>query len=184
MSTDEDFGSAPDPAALRKLAQKALSSAEYRRKFWRLDYYEPYPAQRRFHELGATAKERCLMASNRSGKTYSGAHEVAFHLSGLYPPDWKGKRFRKPVKGWAIGETSLVTRDIMQAQLCGEPGNAELFGTGAIPLECFVGKPTLARSVADAYDTITVRHVSGGLHRHRRHRLRRHRRVRLEPWRV
>jgi phage terminase large subunit-like protein len=34
---------------------------------------------------------------------------------------------------------------------------------GLIPRECFVDKPSLARGVTDAYDTIQVRHESGGI---------------------
>src|SRR4029077_20048140 len=61
------------------------------------------------------------------------------------------------------GITSLVVRDVQQRLLCGPPGVDEMFGTGFIPLENFIGKPSLARGVTDAFDTIQVRHKSGGV---------------------
>jgi phage terminase large subunit-like protein len=84
-------------------------------------------------------------------------------MTGLYPPGWKGRTFDRATKGWVAGETSLVVRDVQQKKLCGEPGVDELFGTGMIPKDLFVDKPSLARGVTDAYDTIQVRHVSGGV---------------------
>lgn len=95
--------------------------------------------------------------------THVGAYEVACHLTGLYPDNWKGRRFEKPTRGWIAGETSLVVRDVQQKKLCGEPGVEDLFGTGMIPKDLFVDRPSLARGVTDAYDTIQVRHVSGGV---------------------
>jgi phage terminase large subunit-like protein len=54
-------------------------------------------------------------------------------------------------------------RDIQQKKLCGEPGVDAAFGTGMIPKAAFADKPSLARGVTDAYDTIQVRHKSGGV---------------------
>jgi phage terminase large subunit-like protein len=61
------------------------------------------------------------------------------------------------------GETSLLARDVQQKKLCGEPGVESAFGTGLIPKEAFADKPSLARGVTDAYDTIQVKHKSGGI---------------------
>ena len=95
--------------------------------------------------------------------THSGAFEATVHASGLYPSWWVGRRFAKATKGWACGETSLLVRDTLQKKLCGESGVDELFGTGLVPKDKFADKPSLARGVTDAYDTIQVRHVSGGI---------------------
>jgi hypothetical protein len=108
-------------------------------------------------------RERLLIAGNQNGKTHIGAYEAACHLTGLYPDNWKGRRFDRPTRGWIAGETSLVVRDVQQKKLCGEPGVIDLFGTGMIPKDLFVDKPSLARGITDAYDTIQVRHVSGGV---------------------
>jgi phage terminase large subunit-like protein len=81
---------------------------------------------------------------------------------GISGPGGRG-RFDRPTKGWIAGETSLAVRDIQQKKLCGEPGVDEAFGTGMIPKDAFTDKPSLARGVTDAFDTIQVRHKSGGV---------------------
>jgi phage terminase large subunit-like protein len=113
--------------------------------------------------LGAKYSERLLIAGNQNGKTHVGAYEAACHLTGEYPEWWKGRRFDRPTRGWIAGETSLVVRDVQQKKLCGEPGVDSSFGTGMIPKDLFVDKPSLARGITDAYDTIQVRHKSGGV---------------------
>ena len=40
---------------------------------WALYFYEPYPKQIEFHNLGATKRERVLMAGNQLGKTLAAA---------------------------------------------------------------------------------------------------------------
>jgi phage terminase large subunit-like protein len=132
------------------------------RRYNRLALFKPYPKQAQFIALGATKRERLLMAGNQLGKTEVGAYECAVHMTGLYPPDWTGRKFDHPVKCWIAGETSTAVRDTQQKKLCGEPGVLAMFGTGMIPKETFTDKPSLARGVTDAYDTIQVKHKSGG----------------------
>lgn len=140
-----------------------LEALDYQKTYRQFFQFVPYPRQKDFLDLGATKRERLLIAGNQNGKTHTGAYEAACHLTGLYPADWKGRRFDRPTKGWIAGETSLVVRDVQQKKLCGEPGVEDLFGTGMIPKDLFVDKPSLARGITDAYDTIQVRHVSGGV---------------------
>lgn len=127
----------------------------------KLKTYAPYTKQREFHDAGATKRERLLMASNRFGKTQCGAAEMAIHLTGRYPDWWVGKRFSQPIKAWAAGVTNESTRDVVQDKLIGSPQRREEWGTGFIPKDCIVDDPAMARGVADAIDTISVRHVSG-----------------------
>lgn len=141
----------------------SLELAVKRKRFRSIDFFKPYPKQQDFFAMGSWARERLLMAGNQLGKTYAGAAEVAYHLTGQYPKDWKGRKFDHPVTAWAAGETSLLVRDGPQKLLCGKPGVADDFGTGLIPRECFVEKPSLARGVTDAYDTLQVRHFTNGI---------------------
>jgi hypothetical protein len=50
----------------------------------------------------------------------------------------------------------------MQSLLLGPPGDPEALGSGTVPLDLIADKPSLARGITDAYDTVRVRHVIGG----------------------
>lgn len=98
------------------------------------------------------------MAGNQLGKTIAGGFEAAMHATGKYPEWWIGKRFDKPTVGWASGVTGESTRDNPQRILLGRMGQ---LGTGAIPAADILDK-SAARGIAEAIDTVKVRHVSGG----------------------
>lgn len=140
-----------------------LEAAVRLREESRISFFTPYPKQQEFFYAGAWARERLLLAGNQLGKSEGGAVEVVYHLTGEYPDDWLGRRFDHPVTAWAAGESGLAVRDTIQKKLCGEPGIEGSLGTGLIPKAAFVGKPSLSRGVADAYDTIYIRHKSGGI---------------------
>jgi phage terminase large subunit-like protein len=72
-----------------------------------------------FMDGGAVYPERLFLAANRIGKTDAASYEMTAHLTGLYPPGWKGKRFSAPIKAWAAGDTMLSTRDILQVAMLG-----------------------------------------------------------------
>jgi phage terminase large subunit-like protein len=143
----------------RKLAKEL----ERRRKYRIMDFFGPYSKQAEFIDMGATKRERLLMAANQVGKSEVGAFEVSCHLTGLYPEWWKGRKWDRPTRWWAAALTSQLARDVSQKKLCGEPGVEAAYGTGMIPKECFADKPSLARGITDAYDTIQVKHKSGGI---------------------
>lgn len=136
-----------------------LAELDRRQRENALAYYQPYPKQAEFHALGATKRERMLLAGNQNGKSLSASREAAMHLTGRYPDWFKGRRFSAPTHGWAVGVTGEQTRDVCQSLLVGPLGSR---GTGAIPKEC-IEDERLGRGVADALDTVIVRHVSGGL---------------------
>lgn len=153
-------------AALAKLSPEALAAtiAEADRLLARkkLERYRPYPKQAEFHAAGAEYKERLFLAGNQLGKTWSGGFEFAMHLTGRYPDWWTGWRFDKPIQAWAAGPTSEKTRDNPQRILIGPPADQESWGTGSIPADAFVGRPSASRGMADAIDQMVVKHVSGG----------------------
>ena len=64
---------------------------------------ELYPRHVEFLAAGATFRERLFMAANRTGKTETGAYEMACHLTGRYPDWWQGRRFSEPINAWACG---------------------------------------------------------------------------------
>jgi phage terminase large subunit-like protein len=155
------------PEHLRNLPPKQMLLAilqEQKRRQDRnkLSRYKPYPKQVEFHNAGANKRERLFRAGNQLGKTWSSAYEVAFHLTGMYPDWWKGKRWNRAVTGWALGESMESTRDTMQRLILGRPGE---WGTGTIPAELLIGEPKRAQGIADSVDCIFVRHISGGVSR-------------------
>lgn len=84
--------------------------------------------------------------------------ECAFHLTGLYPEWWEGRRWDRPIIAWAGSDTGETTRDNPQRALIGLVGE---FGTGSIPKR-LIGTYKSAMGVADLLDYVKVKHVTGG----------------------
>ncbi len=139
----------------------ALAEKADRFRFNALKRYTPYPKQAEFHRLGTEFSQRMLGAGNQTGKTWCGAHEAAYHATGLYPDDWEGARFDKPTVGWVGGITGEVIRDTTQKLLIGRMQDESSIGTGAIPKDCIKGL-VRALGVKDLLDHIKVKHISGG----------------------
>lgn len=127
----------------------------------RLIEYRPYAKQKDFHTAGAEHRERLFMAGNQLGKTVAGSAEWSMHLTGKYPEWWTGRRYDEPGRYWAAGETRVSTRDTVQKLLIGEPEREDDWGSGMIPGDDIVGT-SRAMGVANALDSVTVKHVSGG----------------------
>lgn len=125
-----------------------------------------YPKHVAFFEAGATYRQRLFLAANRVGKTIAGSYEMSCHLTGQYAHWWVGKRFRKPIRAWAAGDTNETTRDIIQLELLGAVAYAgaskTMDGSGMIPRDT-IGDVTWKRGVADLIDTVSIKHVSGGM---------------------
>jgi phage terminase large subunit-like protein len=107
-------------------------------------------------------KHAWMMAGNRTGKTESWLlYMITVCATGRYPSWWDevgGPRWNRPVKVWLAGKTGTTTRDILQNKLLGEANDK---GTGLIPYEDILN--TTAKSgIAEAVDTLYVKHVSGG----------------------
>jgi phage terminase large subunit-like protein len=124
----------------------------------RLERYSPYTKQLAFHAGGAAYRERLLRAGNQLGKTYSGAAEMAYHLTGDYPAWWPGRKWAQPIRAWAGGKDGVSVRDSVALLLLGPPGER---GTGLIPKSAIVDIAP-SRGIADGVDHVTVRHAGGG----------------------
>lgn len=138
-----------------------LQEKQRRLETRRIEQYDPYDYQTRFHTEGQGCPQRILMAANRVGKTYCGAAETAYHLTGNYPEWWKGHRFNKPIRAWAAGESNDTTRDIIQKELFGNPQDPTKKGTGAVPLDNIV-ETVRKPGVPNAFSSALVKHGSGG----------------------
>lgn len=112
-----------------------------------------------FFRLGKIHRERLACCANRVGKTEGmGGFELVCHLTGDYPAWWIGRRFTRPVMGWAAGDTGKTTRNILQRKLLGPVSS---MGTGLIPGHLL--KRTITKAgVADAIELAEVEHMPTG----------------------
>lgn len=133
---------------------------------------ELYPKHMQFFALGREYRERMFMAGNRTGKTTVGCFEATLHATGRYDqyaPWWTGKRFTNAISAIVAGDTNLTTRDILQTKLFGKLtrqmgdtlNEAIGLGTGMVPRDAII-RPTPRRGAENAYEEVTIRHISGG----------------------
>lgn len=121
---------------------------------------ELYPKHCEFFAAGANHRERLMLAANRVGKTEGvGGYETALHLTGNYPDWWTGRRFDRPVRWWAAGDTSTTVREILQFKLMGPVGH---WGTGLIE-GAAIERTVRKAGVPDTLESVYVKHKSGGI---------------------
>lgn len=146
-----------------KEAVEIISELDRRKRENSLAYFEPYDWQRKFlngsvkREL---ARQKALIAANQVGKTKTGGVGAVLHATGLYPDWYTGNRFKQTPIIWVGGNTIQNTRDLVQAELMGEPGDDDAFGTGAIPKH-LIGRVTKYHGIPDALQSVMVKHISG-----------------------
>jgi phage terminase large subunit-like protein len=168
MSDTVEQEQGPDANDVRRHAKKLYTEAEYRRRYRRIDFYKPSPKQLEFHNT--VARETMLRAGNQLGKTTAGAAQLTFDALGLYFPWYQGRQYLAPPKierpfsflAWAASSTSTTTRDGVQTKLLGDVRQRDGLGTGMIPLDNIVGRPTMARGISDFVDTVNLRREVGG----------------------
>jgi len=140
-------------------AVEIAKELENRKATNRMNDYAPYEYQIKFHNT--IAQQRLLMAGNRIGKSFCGAMEMAYHVTGYYPTWWEGKRFNRPIRAWAGGVSNETTRDVCQKELIGQPDDPAAKGTGSIPKKYIVDTIRKA-GVPNALNSVIVKHKSGG----------------------
>jgi phage terminase large subunit-like protein len=148
---------------LGRLAAEIEAASVQQQRYRQMDYFTPYPKQLQFFEASNRHREVGFFAGTQLGKSEAGGFMMAAHLTGDYPAWYSGWKSDRPIHGLCVGENLKMVRDISQKKLCGEPGVVEAFGSGMIPRSAFVGDPTLARGESNAFDSIKVRHRSGGI---------------------
>jgi phage terminase large subunit-like protein len=154
---------AADLARIRERLAAERRRSESTRRF-ELSFPDTGPLRRAlyhkavgFFAAGRDHLERGLLGGNRSGKSTTAGYELTCHLTGRYPHWWEGRRFDRPVTAWAAGDDAKSVREAAQTVLLGEPGK---IGTGLIPRDAIISM-TRRMGVADAYDSILVKHESG-----------------------
>ncbi len=149
---------------LLKLSESLTALSDYKKYhllefLWPKDKHQSYGRHLEFFKAGAKYRERALIAANRSGKTYSACSEMAWHLTGLYPDWWQGRRFEKPIQAWAVGKKHETTRDILQKYLLGPRYD---MGSGFIPKDLLI-KTTTKSGIPDAILDVYIKHYTLGL---------------------
>ena len=122
---------------------------------------ELYSKHTAFIRAGATHRERLFLKANRTGGTVLGAYESVAHATGRYPEWWNGRRFKGAVNIWVAGDTAETTKNILQNELLGPPGQSQLLGTGMIPIDALYH--TTPGRIPNAISMAYVRHTSGDL---------------------
>ena len=135
-----------------------LKEDQSRQAFNKLDWFEPYPWQTTLANASDANKQILAMCANQIGKSTAGAEITARHLTGLYPKDWDGHKFKEPIYSWAAGVSNDTTRDIIQTELLGLAEDPGLLGTGMVPKHC-IGTLTRRRgTTGNTYDSVLVLH--------------------------
>lgn len=141
---------------VRFLEEQSRAKRENKLRNWR-----PYPKQAEFIEATSNYGEVCLRAGNQQGKTETASFFVGASLTGIYPSWFKGRRWDRPIRAWACGESTTAVRDVNQRKLFGPPGDESQLGTGFVPKDC-VGKIIVGHGAGGGFDKVLVKHVSGG----------------------
>jgi phage terminase large subunit-like protein len=148
---------------VQRLKELLKAEADYK-KYNLIEQFTPYKWQKDFLSASIENVQKLAMCANRIGKTFCGAAELAYHLTGNYPDWWEGRKFDKPINAWACGVSNVSTRDILQNELLGAPDDPESLGSGAIPKKAILTTTRLP-GVPNAVQSATVRHKSGGVSR-------------------
>lgn len=131
-------------------------------QFNQLKWFRPFKYQQKFFETGKNYSRRGMIAANRAGKTIASTFETAYHLTGLYPKDWKGKVWDKPIIAMCAGESWEQVAKTLQSKLlgCDDIKQAYKLGTGSVPRECIDAKSI--RTDGANVLAVEIWHVTGG----------------------
>lgn len=168
MSDDLELG--PDPNSVRKHVKKLYTEKEYRQRYCRLDFFKPNAKQLEFICAPAHLTEIRLQAATQSGKSISSMMCEAMDATANYLPWHTGKHFDQKQSivrphdymSWVVTSSSQVQKATLQLNLIGNLDDPNGLGTGAIPLDYFIGKPVLSRGLQNVVDSVTVRRDMGG----------------------
>lgn len=157
LTISESKSARPFASRSEKSLKFALAELERIDRERSIERYRPYSKQADFHAAGSHYRERLFRAGNQLGKTFAGAAEMSYHLTGEYPAWWRGRRWDRPIRAWVGGKSSIDVRDAPVRLLLGE---ATARGTGLVPKRRIIDIAP-ARGIADGVDYVAVRHVSG-----------------------
>jgi len=123
-------------------------------------YNSFYPWQRKFNAATKTHIAVCLIASNQSGKTRTGTLIDSYHLTGDYPDDWEGHKFKRPITGWLLGYSGEKTRDLLQHKLFGRLIPNKGLEGGLVPFSKIIDYKSMT-GTSGAVREVRVKHEKG-----------------------
>lgn len=145
---------------LEELQRRQTEGGVYTRFFHTPEARASYPKHVEFFEASAESNLVAFIAGNQCGKSVSAATALTFHLTGIYPDWWKGRRFTRAVSCWIVGRTAELVRQTIQPMLLGQVGQP---GTGFIPRDALdLETLTDAKRASTPVSSFRVRHASGG----------------------
>jgi len=113
-----------------------------------------------FIQAGRNHRFRVLSGGNGAGKSFTGAVELTYHMTGEYPDWFEGHRFKKPIKVWIVAESGSLWKDSLQGCLLG--GSSDEYGTGLIRKSLLSPAPKSMPGVPGAVGQIFCKHKAGG----------------------
>ena len=102
-----------------------------------------------------------LIAANQVGKTRTGLTIDAMHLTGDYPDNWEGHKFKTAPMCWLLGFSGEKTRDLLQTPLFGRIVGNKLEG-GLISADRIVDYKSMA-GTSGAIREVRVRRKDGSI---------------------
>jgi len=116
------------------------------------------PNKRQWDFINAHSHETLFSGLNQAGKSTALCIKAAYHLTGLYPPDYVGVRFDHSINAAIGGETAQSTRDLLCERLLGELTDR---GSGYLPSHTFEPAEDIKRlsgGITNQIDFFRVRH--------------------------
>lgn len=150
-------GITPENLAMARELGDLLKEKQRRHAERRMSSFVPNVKQR--EAMDSDERTVAVFGGNRSGKSEVGGFITACHATGLYPKDWKGRRFHKPPNIWVAGIAGKTLIDGVQKKLIGDLYSA--FGTGFLPKDLILDTQIFP-GVPGALGVIYVRHVPTG----------------------
>ena len=116
------------------------------------------PNKRQWDFINSESHETLFSGLNQAGKSTALCIKAAYHLTGLYPENYTGKKFDEPINAAIGGETAQSTRDLLCERLLGEVDDR---GSGYLPADTFNAQDDIKRlsgGITNQIDFFKVKH--------------------------
>jgi phage terminase large subunit-like protein len=153
----------PKDMSLQQTRQLAQLIVHYQNdhQYNKLKYYQPFDYQMPLYHLHTMAQ--AVIASNRSGKSYSVGYAIACHLTGEYPEWWTDIKYESGIKLIAAGSSSSQIREAIQETLFGTADKTEelSMGSGLLPRDSIIMDSMVTGADKRSVGGCQIRHKSG-----------------------